>query len=92
MDFIEMTLTNINSSYKLCMNSSDLEQFMLSGEIKPGYEGQVMHLLDETPTLLIEGAVTQLATDKNINPKQIWMNLANVAIKIHLPNKFWETV
>lgn len=89
MDFVKMTLSNINTSYSKSMSFSDLEKFLLSGKIEPGFEGQVMHLIDETPTSLISGAVKQLATKKNINAKLVWKNLAHVAAEIKSPNKFW---
>jgi len=92
LDFVKLTLSNINTSYKKSMSMYDLEKFMLSGKIQPGLEGQVMHLIDETPTSLIAGAVKQLATKRNINAKQVWKTLANVANEIKSPNKFWNAV
>ena len=92
MDFIKITLSNINTSYKKSMSVSELEKFMLSGKIEPGLEGQVMHLIDETPTSLDVGAVEQLAAKKNISAKSIWKNLARVATEIKSPNKFWNAV
>jgi hypothetical protein len=76
MDFLKMMVGNINTSYKQCMTVSDLEEFMLSGKILPGFEGQVLHLIDETPTSLIVDAVKQLATKNNINAELIWPTLA----------------
>lgn len=90
MDFVKITLSNINTSYKKSMSASGLEKLMLSGKIQPGFEGQVMHLIDETPTSLVAGAVKQLAAKKNINAKLIWKNLAHVATEIKSPNKFWN--
>ena len=92
MDFIKMTLSNINTSYKKSMSFSELEKFLISGKIEPGLEGQVMHLIDETPTSLISGAIKQLAIKKNINAKSVWKNLAHVAAEIKSPNKFWNAV
>lgn len=92
MDFVKITLSNINTSYKKSMSVSDLEKFMLSGKIQPGLEGQVMHLLDETPTSLVAGAIKQLSTKKSINAKLAWKNLAHVATEIKSPNKFWNAV
>ena len=91
-DFIKMTLVNINTSYKQVMTKSDLEKFMLSGKIQPGLEGQVLHLIDETPTSLITGTVKQLAASTNIKAKTIWKNLAKVAADIKSPNTFWNSV
>ena len=90
MDFVKVTLININTSYKTSMSAADLEKFMLCGKIQPGLEGQVMHLIDETPTSLVVGAVEQLAAKNNINAKLIWKTLANVATEIKSPNKFWS--
>ncbi len=92
VNFIKMTLGNVNTSYKNAMSESDLEKFMLSGNIQPGLEGQVLHLIDETPTSLVSSAVKQIATKKNIKAKLIWKNLANVAADIKSPNKFWSCV
>ena len=92
MDFVKLTLSNINTSYKKSMLAPDLEKLMLSGKIQPGFEGQVMHLIDETPTSLIAGAVKQLSAKKNINAKLIWKNLAHVATEIKSPNQFWSAV
>ncbi|MDO9366088.1 MAG: helix-turn-helix transcriptional regulator [Methylotenera sp.] len=92
MDFIKVTLANINTSYKRSMSVSDFEMFMLSGKIQLGLEGQVMHLIDETPTSLIAGAVKQLSAKKRINAKLVWKNLAHVAAEIKSPNKFWSAV
>lgn len=90
MDFVKLTLGNINTSYKEFMSVADLEKLMLSGKIQPGFEGQIMHLIDETPTSLVAGAVKQLAAKKNINPKSVWKNLAHIASEIKSPNKFWN--
>lgn len=90
MDFLRMTAGNINTSYKTSMSVADLERFMLTGKIEPGFEGQIMHLIDETPTSVVAGAVKQLAAQKNINAKLIWKNLAHVATEIKSPNKFWN--
>jgi transcriptional regulator with XRE-family HTH domain len=92
MDFVKVTLGNINTSYKRPMSASDLEKFMLSGKIQQGFEGQVMHLIDETPTSLVAGAVKQLAAKRNINAKLVWKNLAHVATEIKSPNKFWSSI
>lgn len=92
MDFLKMTLSNINTSYKKLMSVSDLEKLMLSGKIQPGLEGQVLHLIDETPTSLVAGAIKQLSAQKNMNAKQLWKNLANVAAEIQTPNKFWSSI
>lgn len=92
MDFVKLTLSNINTSYKKPMSISDLEKFMLSGKIQPGFEGQAFHLIDETPTSLVTGAVKQLAAKKKIKAKQVWKNLAHVANEIKSPNKFWSAI
>jgi len=91
-DAIKMTLGNINTSYKTAMSVSDLEKFMLSGKIQPGLEGQVLHLIDETPTSLVACAVKQIAAKKNIKAKLLWKNLAKVAAEIKSPNKFWNSI
>lgn len=88
---IKMTLGNVNTSYKNTMSASDLEKFMLSGKIAPGLEGQVLHLIDETPTALLAGAIKELATKKNIKPRLLWKNLAKVATDIKSPNTFWNS-
>ena len=92
MNFTKLTLSNINTSYKKLMSISDLESFMLSGKIQPGFEAQVMHLIEETPTSIVSGAVKQLAEKKNINAKLVWENIANVAKEIKSPSKFWNAV
>lgn len=92
VDFIKMTLGNVNTSYKNTMSESDLENFMLSGTIQPGLEGQVLHLIDETPTSLVSSTVKQIAARKNIKAKLVWKNLAKVAADIKSPNKFWSYV
>jgi len=92
MDFLKLTLSNVNTSYKQAMSQSDLEKFMLSAKIQPGFEGQVLHLIDETPMSLVSGAIKQLAAKKNVSAKQLWKNLANVAMQIQSPNKFWAAV
>lgn len=92
MNFIKMTLGNVNTSYQGDMTQSDLEDLMVTGKIQPGFEGQVLHLIDETPTSLIVSAVKQIAATKHIKAKLIWKNLAKVASEIKSPNKFWETI
>jgi transcriptional regulator with XRE-family HTH domain len=92
VNFIKMTLGNVNTSYKNAMSVSDLEKFMLTGKIQPGLEGQALHLLDETPTSLVASAVKQIAAKKNIKAKVVWKNLAKVAAEIKSPNKFWICV
>jgi transcriptional regulator with XRE-family HTH domain len=92
VDSIKMTVGNINTSYKSTMSASDLEKFMLSGKIQPGLEGQVLHLIDETPTSLIASAIKQIAVKKNIKAKLVWKNLAKVAADIKSPNKFWSCI
>jgi hypothetical protein len=91
VDAISMLLSNINTSYKNIMSVPDLEKFLLSGNIQPGLEGQVLHLIDETPTSLIASAIKQLALNKNIEAKLIWQNLAKVAAEINSPNIFWSS-
>ena len=92
VDSIKMTLGNVNTSYKTAMSVSDLEKFMLSGKIPSGLEGQVLHLIDETPTALVASAVKQIAAKKNIKAKLLWKNLAKVAAEIKSPNKFWNCI
>lgn len=92
VDFIKMTLGNVNTSYKTSMSKSDLEKFMLSGNIPPGLEGQVLHLIDETPASLVSSTVKQIAAKKNVKAKLVWKNLAKVAADIKSPNKFWSYV
>ncbi|MDZ4099937.1 MAG: helix-turn-helix transcriptional regulator [Methylophilaceae bacterium] len=92
MDLFKLVLGHINTSYEKPMTASELEKLMLSGTITHGFEGQVLHLIDETPTYLVAGAVKQLATKKHIQPKQLWKNLAHIAAKIQTPNKFWGSI
>jgi transcriptional regulator with XRE-family HTH domain len=92
IDFLKMTLSNLNTSYKKSMSASDLEKLMLSGNIPPGLEGQVLQLIDETPTSLVTGAVKQLAEKKNMQAKLLWKNLAQIASQIQTTNKFWSSV
>lgn len=92
MDFLRMMTSEVNTSYRTSMSVDDLERFMLTGKIEPGFEGQVLHLIDETPTSMVAGAVDQLATKKNIDAQVIWKNLAQVAIEIKSPKKFWDAV
>lgn len=92
MNFIKMTLGNVNTSYKNAMSETDLEEFMLSGVIPQGLEGQVLHLIDETPISLVTSAVKQVAAKKKVTPKLIWKNLAKVAAEIKSPNPFWSHV
>jgi hypothetical protein len=74
------------------MSASELEKLMLGGNIPSGLEGQVLHLIDETPTALLAGAVKQLAAKKNMQAKQMWKNLAQIAAQIQTTNKFWNSV
>jgi len=89
VNFIKMTLSNVNTSYKNVMSETDLEKFMLSGVVPTGLEGQVLHLIDETPVSLVTSTVKQIAAKKNVKPKQIWKNLSKVAAEIRSPNPFW---
>jgi hypothetical protein len=89
VNFIKMTLVNINTSYKNVISESDLEEFMLSGIIPPGLEAQVLHLIDETPTSLLTGVVQQIAAKKNIKAELLLKNLSRVAAEIKSPNDFW---
>jgi hypothetical protein len=55
-------------------------------------EGQVLHLIDETPVSLVTSTVKQVAAKKKVTPKQVWKNLAKVAAEIKSPNPFWSHV
>lgn len=90
MDFLKITTSTINTSYRTPMSVSDLERFLLSGKIEPGFEGQVMHLIDETQLSLVEDAVKQLATKENIDTELIWKNLRRVAAEILSVNPYWN--
>lgn len=73
------------------MAISDLEQFMLTGKIQPGFEGQVMHLIDEAETSLVEDAIAQLAKKENIDAELIRNNLRRVAAEILSVNPYWNS-
>jgi len=92
VNFIKMTIGNVNTSYKNVMSEAALEKFMLSGLIPAGLEGQVLHLIDETPVSLVTSTVKQVAAKKKVTPKQVWKNLAKVAAEIKSPNPFWSHV
>lgn len=92
VDSIKMTLGNINTSYKNTMSAAGLEKFMLSGKTQPGLEGQVFHLIDETPITLLVSTVKQIAAKKNIKANLLWKNMAKVAAEIKSPNQFWSHV
>lgn len=92
LDCLQMILGHINTSYKTTMNADDLVSVMLNGKLMTGFEGQIFHLLDEAPTSLVSGAVKQLASQKCVSAKQIWKNLAKLAIEIQSPKEFWTTV
>lgn len=63
---------------------------MLCGMIPSGLEGQVFHLIEETPSTLLVSAVKQVAATKNIKAKLLWKNLAKVATDIQSTNQFWS--
>lgn len=92
MDFIQMLLGNINTSYKKTMTKIQLEALMLKGEVSPGFEGQVFHLIEEASPVLIAGAVKHLASEKMTSPKGIWKNLAKLAQEIESPKQFWIAI
>lgn len=92
MDFMQMLLGSINTSYKNTMSKTQLESVMLKGEFPIGYEGQVFHLIDEASIAVLTGAVKQLAMDKHANPKQVWKNLAKLAASIQSPKPFWQAL
>lgn len=90
MDFMQMLLGSINTSYKATMTKAQLEKVMLKGEVQAGHEGQLFHLIEEASIALLTVAVKQLATQKQANPKHIWKNLAKLAIGIQSPKLFWR--
>lgn len=92
MDFVKMLLGHINTSYKTSMTAKDLEKVMFEGKLLPGFEGQIFHLIDETPTSIISGAIKQLAFQKGVNVKLAWKNIAKLAHQIHSPKKFWSVI
>lgn len=92
MDFIKATLNNINTSYKKIMGVSEFETLLLKGKVEPGFEGQVFHLIDETPTKILSGAIKQIAHKKSIDPKIAWKNLSKIAHQAKSPNSFWKNV
>lgn len=92
MDSLKITLSNINTSYKQNMTAQDLEKFMLSGQVQEGFEGQILHLLDETPTPLIAGTIKQISQKKKVQPQKLWKNLAHAAKLVHSSNKFWNEI
>lgn len=92
MDFVQMLLGSINTSYKSIMTKAQLELVMLNGEKLDGFEGQIFHLIEEAPASLITGAVKQMAIEKQFKPKQIWKNLARLAQEIGSPNHFWAVI
>jgi transcriptional regulator with XRE-family HTH domain len=92
MDFVQMLLGSINTSYKNTMTKSQLEALMLKGESLSDYEGQMFHLIEEASIALLTGAVKQLAMQKQANPKQIWKNLAKLATTMESPKPFWQAL
>lgn len=88
-DFLNRLVNNMNTSYKTSMTLAALENLLLHGEIKPGHEGQVLHMLDESPTPLIIGAVKQLASQYKVSAKSIWKKLAHIAVHYQSPRTFW---
>lgn len=92
MDFVQMLLGSVNTSYKKSMTKSQLEAVMLKGEVQTGYEGQLFHLIEEASITLLTGAVKQLAMQKQTNPKQIWKNLAKLASMMQSPKQFWHVL
>lgn len=92
MDFIQMTLGHINTSYQSTMSINDLESLMIDGKLLPGFEGQIFHLIEEAPTSLVSGAIKQISAKKNVNAKLLWKNLSKIAKEIHSPKKFWAAV
>ena len=92
MDFLQMILGHINTSYKTTMTVDDLEIVMLNGKLLSGFEGQIFHLLEEAPTSLVSGAIKQLAIRKNVSAKLLWKNLALIAKQINSPKEFWAAI
>lgn len=92
MDFVQMLLVSINTSYKASMTKSQLEALMLNGELTKGFEGQLFHLIEEASIAVLAGAVKQLAKERQVNPKQIWKNLGKFAAAIQSPKPFWQVL
>lgn len=92
MDFVQMLLGSINTSYKNTITKPQLEALMLKGELPYGYEGQIFHLIEEASIALLTGAVKQLAIQKQVSPKHIWKNLAKLAKSIQSPKSFWQAL
>lgn len=92
MNFVQMLLGSINTSYKNTMTQAELEAVMLKGEVPIGYEGQLFHLIEEASIALVTGAVKQLAMKQQVNPKHIWKNLAKLAMTIQSLKPFWQAI
>ncbi len=92
MDFLQMLLGNINTSYKNTMTKSQLEAAMLKAEVPTGCEGLIFHLFEESSIALIAGAIKQLAMQSQASPKQIWKYLAKLASVIQSPKPFWDAL
>jgi len=91
-DYAKIALGNINTSYTHTMDIDALEKVMLTGKIAPGFEAQIVHLIDETPTAIVAGAVKQIANKNHVKPQLIWRNLSSVAREIQSPNQFWSNI
>lgn len=89
-DFLTLLVNNMNTSYKTMLTLPALENMLLNGEIMPGHEGQVLHLLDEAPTPLVIGAVKQLAAKHKVSAKVIWKTLGAIAVRFQSPSPFWS--
>jgi len=91
MDFMQMLLGNINTSYKNTLSREQLEAIMLNGTNLVDYAGHKFHLIEETPINLLVGAVKQLSIQSNISAKRIWKNLASLALAMGSKKSFWKT-
>jgi transcriptional regulator with XRE-family HTH domain len=69
-------------SYRDDLSEEILEQSLMTGEVPPGFEAHLGHLLGQALVEYVVMAVEETAQRQQRSPAEIWMNVAHLATSL----------
>lgn len=87
---IRKAIISCNVSYRSQISPELLEDAVSEGRIPKGYEGNMLHFIDEVAVQTILGTIRAVAAKKHKKPKEVWGKTVELARFIKSPRGLWN--
>lgn len=84
-DYLRLASTAASVSFKTPLTEQELQRALLTGKVPPARRAHIRALLEEAPTILLEGLIAQIS--RFAKPGKVERNIARIAATLDVSRR-----